>query len=59
MSVMVLLEEQTDINVYWIQVKMIMMLWKMVAKIAGMDAIRNKENATGVALMAFAVEWDG
>ena len=38
---------------------MIMMLWKMVAKIAGMDAIRNKENATGVALMAFAVEWDG
>ena len=31
----------------------------MVAKIAGMDAIRNKENALGAVLMAFAVEWDG
>ena len=38
---------------------MIMMIWKIVAKIAGMDAIRNKENVNGAALMAFAVEWDG
>jgi len=24
-----------------------------------MDAIRNKENVNGAALMAFAAEWDG
>ena len=30
--------------------------WKMMAKIVGMDAIRNKENVTGVVQMVGAVE---